>query len=135
MNIDIESIIQQQIKPLLDKITTLELVVTVLANKLNDAECRKALEQFCHSKEPIIEVERDEVKQKPLIRSKVKGNTRDYLIDYFSKLDPDFKTGKTTYQVRDETGLSYGGIYACLRDSPEHFINKQGTWFLRTEPI
>lgn len=126
-------IVDEAIKPLLTKITTLELILTVVSNKINDAQCRQALQDFCNAQctDEVIIKPKESLPKLELRNS----NVKETLIEYFAKLDPEFKTGKTIPQLRDETKLQYQSIYACLHNNPEDFELKYGLWYPRTTPI
>ena len=140
--------VDKLLSPLLKRLATLEMVVTILSNKLDDQDCRNALKKFCDldgksnghaTPEMITESPRmngfQEIPGHPALQPIKKR--KDQIIDYLSSLDPEkFSQGRTPSNIAQNIKGNYSTVYACLLYHKEDFEKKDdGKWYLRTAPI
>lgn len=155
MTIDdqIKSTIDALMKPVLERLATLEMVTVILSSKLEDAQCRLALEKFCGipcfnpeekteikpppNPQEICTVEVARTNGNPVASLESSGSTFDSCIEYLRILDPENNVAqRKTKDIARYVGKNTSTVYQCLLSHKEDFENVGGgLWKIRTDPI
>lgn len=145
MNDPFKDYVAAQIKPLLERLATVEMVVTILANKINDAECRAALIKFCgmdRESDPVLKTNGQSnaieipPRREPVAQLQGTGKTIDLIMEYFRVIDPEnFSEERTPRDIARYVGKPYATVFSCLSSHPDDFERTgRGLWKLRTVP-